>query len=356
MAPLEYALTPIVIISIACSVLLTPVVRKLAVRKNVIDQPKGGRKIHVQPTALWGGLATGITILVVLALLLLYAQGTELRAGQVIGFMIGIAILIAGGMLDDAYDLPPRLQILAPILASIAIVVSGSGIVQVTNPFGPGAFSLVWTQWNIGQILTISFPADLITILWLLVVTYAMKFLDGLDGLVAGMTAIGGALIAALAGSQAYFQPLVAVMALAIAGAHLGFLPYNRQGSMFLGEAGSTIAGFSLGVLAVISGAKLATAAAALGVPLVDIGLVVIGRLVRGVSPFRGDATHLHFRLLQAGMSQRNAVRALWGIALVFGLLALTLQTQGKIFLLFGLVFLTLTISFIAYLRANRKV
>jgi UDP-GlcNAc:undecaprenyl-phosphate GlcNAc-1-phosphate transferase len=122
---------------------------------------------------------------------------------------------------------------------------------------------------------------------------------------------------------------------------------------VFLGEAGSTIAGFSLGVLAVISGAKLATAATALAVPLVDIVLVVTGRILRGESPFRGDATHLHFRLLQAGLTPRVAVRLIWMIALVFGLLALTLQTRGKIFLFTGLVFLILAIAVIAYQKSR---
>jgi len=181
-----------------------------------------------------------------------------------------------------------------------------------------------------------------------------MKFLDGLDGLVAGLTVIGGLLIAGLAGSEAYFQPVVALMALMVAGVYLGFIPFNKQGSIFLGEAGSTIAGFSLGVLAIISGAKVATAAVALGVPLVDIAVVVIGRLVRGTSPFKGDNTHLHFRLIRAGLSPRNAVRLIWGIALIFGLAALSLQTQGKIFLFAGLAALVLMISHVAYIRSKR--
>jgi UDP-GlcNAc:undecaprenyl-phosphate GlcNAc-1-phosphate transferase len=92
----------------------------------------------------------------------------------------------------------------------------------------------------------------------------------------------------------------------------------------------------------------------ALGVPLVDIALVVIGRVARGVSPFKGDDTHLHFRLLKAGLSRRSAVRLIWGIALIFGLAALSLQTKGKIFLFAGLVALVLTISYVTYVRARK--
>ncbi len=352
--PLEYALPAIVFGSIIVSAVLTFVARKAAFRKGIIDEPTGGRKIHEKKTALWGGLATGLTIVLGLSALLLFVQGEELHPSRIIGFIIAIFVLMIGGMLDDELDLPPWVQFLSPLIASIVIVVSGSGIIQVTNPFGPGAISMIWKQIELGA-LTISLPSDILTIAWLLGVTYAMKFLDGLDGLVAGLTVIGAMLIASLAGSEAYFQPMIALIALMVAGVHLGFIPFNRQGSIFLGEAGSTIAGFSLGVLSVISGAKVMIAAAALGVPLVDIAIVVIGRIIRGTSPFKGDNTHLHFRLLQAGMSRRNAVRLIWGIALVFGLAALTLQTQGKIFLIIGLAALVLTISHIAYMRSNRR-
>lgn len=350
---LEYAFPVIVIGSLIVSSLLTMLARALARGVDIMDEPTGGRKIHTERTALWGGLATGLTIVLVLAILLVFVQGEDLHQPQIVGFIIAILVLMIGGMLDDALNLPPWAQFLSPLIASVVIVISGSGIIQITNPFGPGALSMIWTQVQLGA-LTVSLPADLLTILWLLVVTYAIKFLDGLDGLVTGLTVIGAMLIAALAGSDAYFQPLIALLALSVAAAHLGFLPFNRQGSIFLGEAGSTIAGFSLGVLAVISGAKVAIAAAALGVPLVDIAIVVTGRLLRGRSPFRGDNTHIHFRLLKAGVSSRNAVRLIWGMALVFGLTALTLQTKGKIFLLTALVALMLTISYVAYMRSDR--
>lgn len=344
----------VVVFAIALSATLTPLVRRLAFYFSVLDPPTGGRKIHQKPTALLGGLATGMAIAASFVLLIPYVDGKELRDVQLVGFIFAILILMLGGALDDRFDIKPWQQFLFPLIASLAVVATGSGIVQVTNPFGSGALSLVWTKlafaWS-WQVFSVSLPSDLITVLWLLTVTYAMKFLDGLDGLVAGLTVVGGALIAALAGSQAYFQPLIALMALVAAGVHLGFLPYNRQGSIFLGEAGSTIAGFSLGVLSIISGAKVATAATALAIPLVDIVLVVTRRLIRGASPFKGDDTHLHFQLLKAGLSSQNAARLIWGIALVFGLAALSLQTKGKLFLLAGLVALTFVISHLAWMK-----
>jgi UDP-GlcNAc:undecaprenyl-phosphate GlcNAc-1-phosphate transferase len=157
---------------------------------------------------------------------------------------------------------------------------------------------------------------------------------------------IGAGLIAALALSPAYLQPPVAILAMIVAAAYLGFLPVNiNPAKQFLGESGGTIAGFSLAFLAIVSGTKVATALMAIGLPLADISFVVLGRLLRGVSPFRGDDTHLHYKLLKAGLSQRTVVFILWGVALLFGLAALGLQTRGKILLLIALIGLTTVLS-----------
>lgn len=344
----------LVLASVGLAFLLTPLVRALALRVGAVDRPTGGRKIHHVPTALWGGLATGTALMIGTLTLIPFVDNADVRTIQLVGFAAGIAVLMVGGMLDDVFNLPPWAQFPFPLAAALIVVVTGSGIIQITNPFGQGALSLAWSHIAMGP-LTISLPSDVLTVLWLLTVTYAMKFLDGLDGLVAGMTAIGAGLIAVLASSEAYFQPLVAGLALFVAGSHIGFLRWNREGSLFLGEAGSTIAGFSLGVLSIISGAKLATAATALAIPLVDIVIVVGGRLIAGRSPFKGDSTHLHFRLLRLGLAPRAVVRLMWGLALMFGLIALTLQTRGKLFLLAGLVVLTCLLSVGAWAMSPRK-
>lgn len=341
--------------SLLVSMVLTWVIRRAAFVIGVCDEPVGGRKIHQKLTALWGGVATGSSIILALIAVSPLVDGSELRMMQVVGFGCGIAILMIGGMLDDAFTLPSWAQFLFPLAASVVIVLSGSGISYITNPMG-GAFSLVWQKFSfLDGLLSFSWPADILTILWLLVVTYAMKLLDGLDGLVSGLTIVSALLIGALASSLAYFQPVVALLALSIAAIHLGFIRFNRSGSIFLGEAGSTIAGFSLAVLSIISGAKVATAAIALGIPIIDIGVVVIGRMLRGVSPFRGDATHIHHRLMNAGLSPRMTARVIWAVAAIFGLAALTMQTRGKMFLLAGLLILVIGFSVTAYARQTRK-
>jgi UDP-GlcNAc:undecaprenyl-phosphate GlcNAc-1-phosphate transferase len=342
---------PLILGSIAISVLLTDVVRKFAFHYGIVDEPRGGRKIHTERTALLGGIGIGIAIIVVLLCCLPFAEGQGLRPEQLIGFVLAIVVLIVGGVLDDRFDFSPMKQIVFPILASFIIIASGSGIIQVTNPFVHGhVISLVWKQFQIGTML-FSFPSDIITLGWLLLVTYAMKILDGLDGLVAGLTVIGALLIASLAGSAAFFQPLIALISLCIAGIYLGFLPFNKQGRIFLGEGGSTIAGFSLAVLSIISGAKVATAAVALGIPIADVAVVIISRLIQRKNPFKGDSSHLHFRLLSVGLTPKTIVRLIWGVALIFGLIALAVQTKGRIFLFLGLFLLVAVISTWTYMR-----
>lgn len=348
-------------IAIGLSLLLSFVFRKAAIFAGIIDQPTGGRKIHSHPIPLLGGWGIGIAI--ILLILLASSWGVvfvgHLVGIQLFGFVIGIIILLVGGFLDDRFHLPPVVQVLFPILAALAVILTKTTIAQITNPSG-GAFSLF--VWHItlfrafGESWVLSFPSDVLTFVWLISVTYAMKFLDGLDGLVSGQAVIGAGLIAALTLTHAYFQPDIAFLAVIIGGAFLGFLPFNFfPAKHFLGESGSTIAGFSLAFLAIVSGTKVATAFMAIGLPLADASFVILGRLLRGVSPFHGDDTHLHFKLLKAGLSQRAVVFLFWSISLLFGIAALGVQTKGKILLILALLGVTCLLSYVTALRLQTK-
>jgi UDP-GlcNAc:undecaprenyl-phosphate/decaprenyl-phosphate GlcNAc-1-phosphate transferase len=334
--------------------------RWLSHRVGAIDEPKGGRKIHTKPTPLLGGLGIGATIIlfVLLGSHFGWFMDRQLESVQLVGFVLAILILMVGGLLDDRFDLSPRFQILFLCAASFAVVGTGTTIELVTNWQSGGGFSLVWQTWTWPTVgLAISFPADLLAVAWLVFVTVAVKFFDGLDGLVSGQTVIGAGLIAALALSPAYYQPAVALLALIVAGSFLGFLPFNlHPAKQFLGESGSTIAGFSLAFLAILGGAKVATALMALGLPLADASLVVFGRLVRGASPFRGDDTHLHFKLLKAGLSQRATVAILWFIALLFGVAAFGVQSKGKVLLFAALAALTALLSYFAGVMKRSRI
>ncbi len=315
--------------------LVTDASRRLALRFGASDEPRGGRKIHAQATPLFGGV--GIGIVLIGAIVFGATQGGLVGGGihltQLVGFCVAIALLVIGGALDDRFDLPPWVQIWFPIAAALIVIASGTTITRLTHPTGHGV-------WSLGVFSSFA------TLVWLLGVTYATKFMDGLDGLVAGETVIGAGLIVLLSLSAAYYQPAVAFLAMIVLAAYAGFLPVNLfPAKQFLGEAGSTLAGFALGFLAIVSGAKVATAFMAIGIPLVDLSLVILGRLVRRQSPFRGDQTHLHFKLLRLGLSQRQVVAIFWSLALIFGAAALEAQTQGKLFLVGTLIATTLFLS-----------
>jgi len=170
------------------------------------------------------------------------------------------------------------------------------------------------------------------------------------------MAVIGAGMVGALTLSPAYFQPGVAILAASVGGSFLGFLPRNiHPAKQFLGEAGSTLAGFSLGFLAIVSSAKIAIALAVLAIPLADAVIVVFGRVRRGAKPWVGDETHLHFRLLRAGIPYRTSVFLLWAASFTAGVIALGLQTRGKIFLVVALIMLTLVASWMLN-RMTRRV
>ncbi|MFZ2804276.1 MAG: MraY family glycosyltransferase [Patescibacteria group bacterium] len=342
---------------------LSFVSRAVARRWKFIDEPKGGRKIHQTAIPLLGGLGIAFAILSVVILVRLSNLGDGvllgLRMGQIAGYLAGVIVLLLGGAFDDRHPLAPKVQILFPIIAALCVIASGTGIIQVTQPTLGTGFSLVWWQWSwqIGShAIRLSLPSDIITLVWILVATYATKVLDGLDGLVTGLTVIGAGMVSSLSLSPAYFQPAVGVLSAIVGGAFAGFLPSNiHPAKQFLGESGATIAGFSLGVLAILSSAKIAIALAVLAIPIADAIFVVIGRVRRGVPWYQGDDTHLHFRLLRAGVPHGVAVLLLWGISLSAGIVALGLQTRGKLFLVAALVVLAAVGSYAAGLLAARR-
>lgn len=341
---LSIFLTIIFFIGAALSWLLSFWSRRLSVQVNAIDQPKGGRKVHQKPTPLLGGVGIVVTILVltIIGMHFSWFASTQIRPMQLWGFLAALVLLLLVGCADDCWDISVRIRFIAYILACVLIVVSGTSIHLITNWVGVVPVAL--GRWT----------GDALTLVWMLSVLYTTKFLDGLDGLVAGQTVIGAGLIVFLTLSAAFFQPSVAILAMIVLAAYAGILPVNMDPArLFLGESGSVIAGFSLGFLSIVSGAKLATAFMAIGIPLADAAIVIIARCLRGTSPFRGDDTHLHFKLVRFGLSKRHVVMLYWCLALGAGILAFGLQTRGKFLLMVGLLIGTATLSWFAGTRTR---
>lgn len=322
------------------SLVATVVVRHVAIRFGIVDRPTGGRKIHAKSTPLLGGLAIFVSIAAVVDVLLVTSTsltGGDISVRHYVGFLLGGTVLMIGGFLDDRFNLPARLAIVAPVIAALTAIAFGIEITKLTNPFG-------------GVILLEHWQSNAIVFAWLMIVMYTTKFLDGLDGLATGVSSIGTLMVLLLASTAAYFQPDVATFAAVCLGAMLGFLAFNGYpAKIFLGEGGSTFVGFTVGTLAVISGGKLATALLVLAIPMLDVVWIVVRRFRAGglSQVFKGDRKHLHHRLLDRGWSQRQIVAAYYLLAIVFGCSALFLQSREKLIALAAIVALMFVIAII---------
>jgi UDP-GlcNAc:undecaprenyl-phosphate/decaprenyl-phosphate GlcNAc-1-phosphate transferase len=318
------------------SFVATFIVSRIAVRRNIIDLPDEERRFHKQPTPTLGGFAVFASFFIVsfvVGILGGHLFGGNIPMSVLVGIWMGGAILMIGGYLDDKYRLPPRYAVLFPILATLTIISSGIKAVSVHNPFTGNIVLLE-------DILTFGLPlvSGIVVFSWTMLMTYTTKLLDGMDGLVTGIAAIGALVLFALSLSPQVNQPQTALLAIIFCGALLGFLILNTYpAKIFLGESGSTFAGFMLAILAVVSGGKMATALLVMGIPLLDAVFVVFQRIKNGRSPFKGDRSHLHFRLTEIGFSEPQAVLFLYALSGIFGVTALFLQTMGKL-IAFGIL------------------
>ncbi len=327
---------------------------RLAFRLGLVDRPGDGRKIHPVPKPLSGGIAIFFALAIVVFVFLRTGEtltGGEITPWHYLGVFLGGLILMIGGFLDDRFDLPPHVSVLAPILAAVVAIGFGIEVEKLTNHFsaiGGSAFG------GGGFIYLASWQSDLLVFVWLMAVMYTTKFLDGLDGLATGISAIGALMVMLLSLTAAYFQPDVALLSAVSLGALLGFLVWNfHPAGVFLGEGGSTFVGFLLGILAVISGGKLATALLVLGVPLLDVLWVILRRWREGGVRriFRADRKHLHHRLLDIGWGQRRIVLLYYFLAAGFGVAALFLQSRDKLLALIILTLMVLLAAAVLVLR-----
>jgi len=345
------------------SLVVTFLVRKLAIKLNIVDLPNKERKIHKSPVALMGGLALFISFTIVFVY---YSFFTDLiirdfiLTKYVIGIILGSLVLIIGGILDDRYDIKPKYQIFFPIVATLIIIFSGIGIDHIRNPFGG---IIRFDQWEFelfslkGIPYKITILADLFTLIWIMGMMYTTKLLDGLDGLVSGVTVIGSFIVFAIAISDNVMQYNTGLLALILAGVFLGFLVFNwHPAKIFLGEGGSLLAGFMLGILAIISGSKVATTLLIMGIPILDVIWIIFRRLKEGKNPFRfADRKHLHFRLLDVGLSHRQAVVFLYVLTALFGSLAIFLQTFGKLIALIFVIVIIIILAGILVIVYKKK-
>jgi len=326
------------LLSLILSVIFTLIVKKVAISFKIIDRPdlkEGGRKIHHRPIPLLGGLAIFFAYFLVLFLFSEKFLSGNLHYSHLIGFFVGALIIMIGGALDDKYNLKPYQQIIFPLLAIGAVILGGVEITKITNPYGAPL-----------DLKIISYLSPVLISLWLLGLMYTTKLLDGVDGLVSGVSGIGALVIFLFTLTTRYYQPDIALASIILVGATAGFLIFNwHPAKIFLGEGGSLLLGYILGVLAIISGGKIAIALLVMGIPVLDVAWTILRRLLKGKNPFRyADRRHLHHRLLDLGLGQKKTVLIFYTFSLVFGLSGLFLQSRGKFLILLVLLLIMLLI------------
>ncbi len=343
-------------IAFCLSVFFTLTIKKLATQLNIFDIPNQIRKIHKKPIPLLGGLAIFLSFAICLIAYINFIKPnfSIIPLKFFIGIIFAGFVLIIGGIIDDKYSLSPKILWLFPVLSSLIIVLSGIGvgIKFLSNPFGAPIF--IGHNFSF-LFLNFSLSALLVWV-WLMGMIFTTKFLDGLDGLCAGIGLIGSLTFFCLSLAEKINQPITASIAIILAGTLAGYLIFAyHPASIFLGETGSTFIGLILGVLSVILGAKIATALLVMGVPILDVAWAIIRRAYYRQSPFKADKSHLHHRLLDIGLNQKQAVLTLWAISAGFGGIALFLQSRGKLIALLVLFCVMLLIALTTVILYKKK-
>lgn len=289
--------------------LLAPILAGAAPRWGLVAQPNP-RRVHSAPVPTGGGLAlaAGFWIAAV--------WGLGSFAGWT-GFLLGSLVIVATGLWDDWRGLAPWQKLAGQLAAAALLVAGGTRIEFVTHPLD-GMVHIGW--WGVP-----------LTVLWIVALTNSLNFIDGLDGLAAGITAIACLPLAFLAAQRG--QDGVVVLCAALLGASLGFLRSNfHPARIFLGDTGAMFAGFALGAISVEGAVKGAATVAlsipllALGLPVFDTACAIIRRGRNGRPIYQADAGHVHHRLLQRGFSHRRAVLFLYGISALLGAAAVVLH------------------------------
>lgn len=327
-----------------------PRLRSLALRANLLDMP-GDRRVHTRPLPRIGGLGIYLAFVVAVgASFALPVERFQIEVERIVLLLVGATLVVAVMAVDDIVGIAP--------LPKLGFQIAAAALVVVPRWRG-SEHGIIVEQLNAPWVGTVRLPivvAVVFTILWIVGMMNAVNWSDGLDGL-AGTIALVASIVLFL---HTYFRPAgdpqftISVLAIALAGAILGFLPFNWHPSrIIMGDSGAMFLGFALATISVIGGAKIATTLLAMGIPILDTAWVIIYRVMHGRSPVVADRGHLHHRLLDAGLSQPQVVACFAGLTAVFGMSALLLPTrESKLYVLMLMAVLLLAI--IAWLARRR--
>lgn len=323
-----------------------PLARKIAEKIGAIDVPKDARRMHKVPTPRLGGLAVFLGFLVSV---LCFCEITR----ELIGLLCGSVIIVILGIFDDSHDLSAKLKFCVQIIAALVTIYIGD--IKINFFTNPNIFS------DEGVLLLSDWIAVPCTVLWIVAITNAVNLIDGLDGLAAGVSTIAAVSLVFIA--SMVDEPAIALIAIIIAGACLGFLPFNfrKKKKIFLGDTGATFLGYALAVLSVQGGFKsyavisFAVPVLIFGLPIFDTAFAMLRRVLTGRSPMSPDRGHIHHRLVDMGFSQKQSVFILYAMSGVLGLTAVVLAESGAMRALLLLIGVLIVIFAGSLLTRRRK-
>ena len=329
-------------IALVVAYFITPKVMELAIKVGALDAPDE-RKVHKGMIPRMGGLA-------IYAGFVLAVLASMYVSREIMGLLVGGTIILIVGIIDDLKPLPANVKLLGQIVAAAVLVMFDIRIEWLTNPFG--------------EMIYVDYLAIPLTILWVVGLTNTVNLIDGLDGLAAGVSTIASVTILLVALQQNFWT--VAILTAALAGSALGFLQHNfNPAKIFMGDTGSMFLGYMLAAISILGAVKSAATIAlivpivALGLPILDTAFAIIRRYMSGRPIFKPDKGHLHHRLLEMGLTQKQAVLLMYVISGCLGLSAIALTEVNKSFGIL-IVIALLCIAFIGakkigVLKATKK-
>ncbi|MFA5532394.1 MAG: MraY family glycosyltransferase [Candidatus Shapirobacteria bacterium] len=341
----------VIIISGLISFLLTPLVRNFFIHKKWVENPTEKNKKSNNATALTsvprgGGIPIFISVLIVSLFFLPIDK-------HLIGILLAGLLTLVVGIWDDLKDINPKVRLITNILSALIVVGSGIGIAFISNPLTGGIIDLSFLKINFNFLgpHSIWIISDILAIIWIVWCMNIVGWATGVDGQLPGFTAISAFFMGILAFKYAtdITQWPVIILAASVCGAYLGFLPFNFfPQSIMPGYSGKSLAGFFLAVLAILSGAKLATLIFLLGIPMLDAIYTIIRRIIKHKPIYVGDGQHFHHQLLKKGWSRRSISLLYWFFSFALGTTALFLNSSQKFYAFIGLalIFFACVFSF----------
>ena len=329
--------------ALAVSFAATPAVKWFAHRIGAVDVPGDARRLHKSPIPRLGGLAIFIGFLLSVVVLADIDR-------QVQGVLIGAVLIIILGVIDDVVQLPALVKFVIQILAALIAVYHGVVIDFFSNPI---IFSPV-------EYVSLGYLSIPITVIWIVAITNSVNLIDGLDGLAVGVSTISSVVMLIIAWMVS--DPNVAIIMAALAGACLGFIPYNfNPAKIFMGDTGALLLGYVLATVSIISLFKFyavvsfAVPFLILALPLFDTSFAFLRRLLKGQNPMQADRGHFHHRLLDIGLSQKQAVAVLYAVSGILGLAAVVITTSDEFRALILVIAVIVAAAFVFFVYKGKR-